>query len=77
MKLKISGTFEGKCSVCKKKSTVFTAGDEDSHNAVSVCKSCADNMGSKPLSDVIEQYGKKDDEPFKEGVKISGKGKAG
>lgn len=70
MKIKISATFEGKCSICGKKSVVFTAGDEDTHRTVTVCKSCADNFGSKSTTEVIEEYGKKDDKAFEEGIKV-------
>ncbi len=70
MKIKLSATFEGKCDVCSKKGLVFTAGDEDTHKAVTICKSCSDKMGNKPTSEVIDQYGKKDNEAFEEGVKI-------
>ena len=73
MKIKISATFEGKCSICKKNGIVFTAGDEDTHKTVTVCKKCADNLGTESVENVIEKYGKKDDESFKEGVKIEGK----
>lgn len=70
MKIKISATFEGKCSICKKEKIVFTAGDEDTHKVVTVCKDCADNLGAKTTSEVIEGYGKKDDSAFEEGVKV-------
>lgn len=77
MKIKLSATFEGKCSICKKEKTVFTAGDEDTHRTVTVCKECADKLGSESTAQVIEEYGKKDDKAFKEGVKIEGKFNAG
>ena len=78
MNIKLSATFEGKCSICGKETIVFSAGDEDTHKAVTICKSCADNFGDKPTAEVIEEYGKVDDEAFKEGVKIErGAGKAG
>ncbi|MBI2545426.1 MAG: hypothetical protein HYW22_02425 [Candidatus Aenigmarchaeota archaeon] len=77
MKIKISATYEGKCSICKKKSIVFTAGDEDTHRTVSICKDCAAELGDADTASVIEKHGKVDKEPFKEGVKITGKGTAG
>ncbi|MBI2542740.1 MAG: hypothetical protein HYW24_00955 [Candidatus Aenigmarchaeota archaeon] len=77
MKIKLSATFEGKCMICKKKSIVFTAGDEDTQKTVTVCKECADKMGSESTADVIEKYGKVDKSAFLEGIKIEGKGKAG
>lgn len=73
MKIKLSATFEGECSICKKKGIVFTAGDEDTHRTVTVCKECADKLGTKSTEDVIEKYGKKDDDAFKEGIKVEGK----
>jgi len=70
MKIKLSATFEGKCSICGKNTVVFTAGDEDTHKAVTVCKECADKLGTESVEQVIEKYGKKDEEPFKEGIKV-------
>ena len=70
MKIKLSATFEGKCSICKKESIVFTAGDEDTHKVVTVCKGCADRLGTETTSQVIEEYGKKDDKSFEEGIKF-------
>ncbi len=70
MKIKISATFEGKCTICKKKATVFSAGDEDTYKAVTVCRSCSEKLGNKTLSDAIEEYGKEDMEAFKGGVKV-------
>lgn len=77
MKIKISGTFEGKCSICKKESNVFSAGDDETHKAVTICKECADKMGDKTLEDAIKEYGKKDNKAFDEGVKIKRKATAG
>lgn len=77
MKIKLSATFEGKCSICKKDAIVFTAGDEDTHNVVTVCKECSDRLGTESLSQVIEEYGKKDDSAFKGGIKIERKKIAG
>ena len=70
MKIKLSATFEGKCSICNKKKTVFTAGDEDTHKAVNVCKSCANDLGSKTTEEVIAEYGKTDDKVFEEGIRV-------
>lgn len=70
MKIKLSATFEGKCSICGKNTVVFTAGDEDTHKAVTVCKECADKLGTESVEKVVEEYGKKDDEAFKEGLKV-------
>lgn len=70
MKIKLSATFEGKCLICKKNTIVFTAGDEDTHKVVTICKECADKMGNTATSEVIEQYGEKDDTAFEEGIKF-------
>ncbi len=77
MKIKISATFEGKCSICKKNKIVFTAGDEDTHRAVTVCKDCAERLKDETTSQVIEEYGKKDDAAFEEGLKVEKKKIAG
>lgn len=70
MKIKLSATFEGKCSICRKKKVVFTAGDEDTRKSVTICKSCADDLNSKTTAEVIEEYGKKDDHSFKQGFRV-------
>jgi len=70
MKIKLSATFEGKCILCGKDAIVFTAGDEDTKKAVTVCKECADKLGDTPLSDVIEKYGKTDSAAFENGLKM-------
>jgi len=73
MKIKLSATFEGKCSVCGNEAVVFTAGDEDTKKIVTVCKGCADSFGSTPTSEIIEKYGKVDEQPFEGGeIKIEG-----
>jgi transcription elongation factor Elf1 len=75
MKIKLSATFEGKCTICGQDTVVFTAGDEDTKKAVTVCKSCADELGNMKLSEAIEKYGKSDEESFKNGVSIQNTGK--
>lgn len=77
MKIKFSATFEGRCSICGKEAVVFTAGDEDTHRAVTVCKECADKLGTESVGQVIEEHGKKDEEPFKEGIKVEKRTVAG
>jgi transcription elongation factor Elf1 len=69
MKIKLSATFEGKCTICDKSGVVFTAGDEDTKKAVTICKECSKSLGDTPTAEVIEKYGKVDSEPF-EGGKI-------
>lgn len=76
MKIKLSATFQGKCSICGQETTVFNAGDEETGKVVSVCKECADKLKDMQLSEVIEQYGKDDKESFENGVKVEQKGKA-
>jgi len=56
---------------------VFTAGDEDTHRVVTVCENCANRLGTETTSQVIEEYGKKDDKAFEEGIKIERSKSAG
>jgi transcription elongation factor Elf1 len=77
MKIKLSATFEGKCDICGREAVVFTAGDEDTKKAVTICKECSDKLGSTQTSEVIEKYGKVDEKTFEEGVKIERKTVAG
>lgn len=73
MKIKLSATYEGKCSICGKDGLVFTVGDEETKKTVTVCKECADKFGDTPTSEIIEKYGKADEEPFKgSAIKIEG-----
>jgi len=74
MKIKLSATFQGKCSICGSETVVFSAGDEETGKVVSVCKECADKFNGMQLSEAIEQYGKPDKEPFEKGVKVEQKG---
>lgn len=76
MKIKLSATYEGKCDVCKKRKIIFTAGDEDTHKAVSICEECSEKFKSKTTSDMIEEYGRKNDSAFESGVRVD-KGVAG
>ncbi|MEM5801852.1 MAG: hypothetical protein QXQ18_00490 [Candidatus Aenigmatarchaeota archaeon] len=77
MKLKLSATFSGKCDICGKKAKVFAAGDEDTKKVVTICKKCSDKLGNIQTSEVIEKYGKKDEEAFREGVKLERRIEAG
>jgi len=77
MKIKLSATFEGKCSICKKEATVFTAGDEDTKKTVTVCKECSEKLGNMKTSEVIKKFGKKDKNAFKEGIKVKKRSEAG
>jgi hypothetical protein len=77
MKIKISATYEGVCDLCNKQKTVFSAGDEDSKKVVTICKDCVDKLSNVQTSDVIDRYGKKDKEAFKNAVKFYRKSTAG
>jgi len=73
MKIKLSATFEGKCSICGKETVVFTAGDEDTKQTVTICKECAEKLGDMSTSEVIQKYGKVDDKSFEPGIKVEKK----
>jgi len=73
MKLKTSATFEGKCDLCGKETTVFTAGDEDTKKIVTICKEDCIKLGDMKTAEVIEKYGHTDDESFREGIHIGKK----
>ena len=64
MKIKLSATFEGKCMVCGKDKTVFSAGDEDTKKMVTICQDCTKDIGDVPTSEVIEKYGQVDKGSF-------------
>lgn len=72
MKIKLSATYEGTCMICGKEKVVFSAGDEDTKKVVTICEQCAKDIGDVSTSDVIEKYGKVNDEVFKEGMQIKG-----
>lgn len=77
MKIKLSATFEGKCSVCGKESVVFSAGDEESKKTVTICKECSEKLGDMQTSEAIEKFGKVDEDAFKKGMKVKKRSKAG
>jgi transcription elongation factor Elf1 len=77
MKIMLSATFEGKCSLCGKKAIVFTIGDEDTKRAVTLCKECADKLEYMKTSEVIEKFGKENKTAFKKGIRIEKKKEAG
>jgi hypothetical protein len=68
VKIKLSATFEGKCDICGKDTTVFTAGDEDTKKVVTICKEDSDKLGDMPTAEVIEKYGHIDEKSFEEGI---------
>jgi DNA-directed RNA polymerase subunit RPC12/RpoP len=75
MKIKISATFFGVCSICGKETKVFTAGDEDTKETVNVCEDCAKRLGEMKTSDVIKEFGSKNEEAFEEGVEVKANNK--
>ena len=56
--------------ICKKKAIVFSAGDEETHKAVTVCKDCSIRLGTQTTYDVIQKYGKVGKRAFKGGIKV-------
>lgn len=70
MKLKLSATFEGKCSLCRSECMVFTLGDEETKKALTICKDCADKLGDMKMSEAIENFGKVDNESFRKGIRF-------
>lgn len=75
-KIKMSAVFEGKCDVCGNVKNVVTFGDEDTRKAATVCSECANKTGVTSQKDLVEKYGKVDEEPFKKGVRFEPGGKA-
>ncbi len=73
MNIKISATFEGKCSLCGKETIVFSAGNEDTKKVITVCKECVDKLGNMSLEDALEKFGVKDEKVFEKGIKIERK----
>lgn len=73
MNIKISATFEGKCSLCGKETIVFSAGNEDTKKVITVCKECVDKLGNISLEDAVEKFGVKDEKVFEKGIKIERK----
>mgnify|MGYP000343478898 CR=1 FL=1 len=69
MKIKISATFYGKCDICGKEYLVFKAGDEETKKVVVICEECAKKYKDSKISDMIDEFGKKDEESFYPGIK--------
>lgn len=69
MKVKFSPKFQHTCDICKKKSIVFTMGDEDSKRTVTICQKCVQTIGISDPAELIEKHGKVDEESFKSGVR--------
>ncbi|MEM5853607.1 MAG: hypothetical protein QW228_04535 [Candidatus Aenigmatarchaeota archaeon] len=70
MKIRISATFEGKCDICGNKTTVFTLGDEDSRKVLTICRECCEKLGKMQAGEAVEEFGHRDETPFKKGVRI-------
>jgi hypothetical protein len=77
IKVKISATFHGKCDLCNEESDVVRFGDEDTKKVVTICRQCSKTITETRPDELIVKYGKLDDKPFEQGVKIEGKGVAG
>jgi len=73
MNIKISATFEEKCSLCGKETIVFSAGNEDTKKVITICKECVDKLGNMSLEDAVEKFGVKDEKIFEKGIKIERK----
>ena len=69
MKAKISATFYGKCDICEKEGLVFKVGDEETKRVVVICEDCVKKYGNSRISEIIEKFGRKDEESFYPGIK--------
>ena len=76
MKIKISATFIGKCDICGKTKKVFTVGDEDTKMVLTICEDCANRYSKESVEEMINKFGHKDEEAFKNGVRKYGKSNA-
>jgi hypothetical protein len=48
-----------KCSICGFKKEIRIVYDNEEHRIAKVCDTCVEDQGTKSISDIIEQYGKK------------------
>lgn len=69
MKAKISATFYGKCDICGKEGLVFKIGDEETKEVVIICEDCAKKYGDSKISEILDKFGRKDEESFYPGIK--------
>jgi len=69
VKAKISATFYGKCDICEKEGLVFKVGDEETKRVVVICEDCVKKYGNSRISEIIEKFGRKDEESFYPGIK--------
>ncbi len=68
-KIMISLKHPGKCSVCGKNTEIVTFGDTKSRKVAFVCEECSKKLDMK-TSTFVKKYGKKDEEPFKPGIRL-------
>jgi uncharacterized protein YlaI len=68
-KIMISLRHPGKCSVCGKEIEVVTFGNTKTRKVAYVCEECSKKLDMKS-STFVEKYGKKNEEPFKPGIRF-------
>ncbi|MEM5875389.1 MAG: hypothetical protein QXW01_02505 [Candidatus Aenigmatarchaeota archaeon] len=68
MRYKISATFYGKCDICGNNDLVFKIGDEESKKIVIICKECVNRYKDEKISEMIEKFGRIDEESFSRGI---------
>ena len=68
-KIMISLKHPGKCSVCGKNIEVVTFGNTKTRKVANVCEECSKKLEMK-TSTFVKKYGKKDEEPFKPGIRV-------
>ena len=68
-KIMISLRHPGKCSVCGKNIEVVTLGNTRTSKVAYVCEECSKKLKMK-TSTFVKKYGKKDEEPFKPGIRF-------
>jgi len=73
-KIMISLRHPGKCSVCGKNIEVVTFGNTKTRKVAFVCEACSKKLKMK-TSTFVKKYGKKDEEPFKAGIRVLPGGK--
>ena len=71
MRIKLSATFWGRCDLCGKNGKVFKVGDEDSKTSLTICEDCTKKYKDRKVSEMIEEFGKEDEEAFKDvGIEV-------
>ena len=68
-KIMISLRHPGKCSVCGKNIEVVTLGNTKTRKVAYLCEKCSKALKMK-TSTFVKKYGKKDEEPFKPGIRV-------